>query len=150
MGTARKPLIIDAGQIKQLPSGDYINVPINSPNLIVATNDNASSITIGQAVYLKSNGAVDLAKANAAGTSRAIGIVFDASISAAASGSIATDGVVVGLSGLTAGSVYYLSEATAGLLTTTAPSTAGQFVQKIGTALSTTSILVDIEEPIVL
>lgn len=35
---------------------------------------------------------------------------------------IATSGRVVGLSGLTAGSVYYLSAATAGALTTTAPS----------------------------
>jgi len=52
-----------------------------------------------------------------------VGGVVQASLSADAF-ILATAGYITGLSGLTAGSVHYLSAATAGLLTTTAPSIA--------------------------
>jgi hypothetical protein len=45
--------------------------------------------------------------------------------------------------GLTPNSTYYLSAATAGALTTTAPSTAGQFVYRVGKAISTTQMDID-------
>jgi len=59
-------------------------------------------------------------------------------------------GVLAGLSGLTAGSVYYLSQTTAGAMTTTAPSTVGQYVVRLGIAISTTEFLIRIERPILL
>ena len=45
-------------------------------------------------------------------------------------------------SGLTAGAIYYVSATTPGVLTATAPATTGQFIQRVGVALSTTVLLV--------
>ena len=50
-----------------------------------------------------------------------------------------TDGLVTGLTGLTAGAVYYLSPTTAGTLTVTEPGTTGQVSKPIFIAASTTS-----------
>jgi hypothetical protein len=47
-------------------------------------------------------------------------------------------------SGLTANSVYYTSDGTAGTITATAPTTSGHFVQRIGMALSTTVLFVNV------
>jgi hypothetical protein len=49
-----------------------------------------------------------------------------------------TDGRISGLSGLTAGNVYFLSPGTAGALTTTEPSNVGQVSKPVLTAVSTT------------
>ena len=56
--------------------------------------------------------------------------------------------VMTGLTGLVAGRRYL--HTTAGLSTGTSPSTAGNVVQKIGDALSATSIAFEPEEPITL
>ena len=48
-------------------------------------------------------------------------------------------GLVTGLSGLSAGSVYYLSELTAGLLTTTEPADVGEITKPLLIAATTTS-----------
>lgn len=156
---AKKPLVITAGQIEQLQAGDTLDAAVTEVDVVSKTNDNASPITIGQPVYQKSDGDVDLGRANAQGTVQLVGLVKDASISAAGSGLIQTDGVLVastgdwdavtgGSGGLTAGSPYYLSAATAGFLTATAPSTTGQFVVRVGLALSTTELDISIEPPI--
>jgi len=124
-------------------------------------NDNGSTIAIGAPVYVKSNGHVDLAKADASSTTRVAGLVFDAAgIATTVSGNIISDGIltattgqwdaIAGTSGgLTPGTVYYLSAATAGLLTATAPSTATQFVEPVGIALSATQMALLLSEPII-
>jgi hypothetical protein len=156
---ARKPLVINGGQIEQLQAGDTLDASVTEVDVVSETNDNASPITVGMAVYAKSDGDVDLARANAQGTVQVEGLVADASIAAAAAGFIQTDGVLVaatgdwdavtgGSGGLTPGSAYYLSAATAGLLTTTAPSSAGQFVVRIGLAISATEMDISITPPI--
>lgn len=146
----RKPLVVINGGLAQLPAGDSLDAPITGGEVYSLINDNASPITIGQVVYVKANGHVDLARANAAGTSRVFGVVQDASIANAASGTIKHDGVVTGLSGLTAGTTYYLDPSTAGAITSTAPSTVGQYVTEVGTALSATELSLDIKSPIAL
>ena len=55
-----------------------------------------------------------------------------------------------GLTGLTAGATYYLSAATAGAMTVTPPSTVGQYVVRLGKALSTTEFEIRIERPVLL
>lgn len=115
-----------------------------------ATNGEGGAIVIGRAVYVSGADTVRLANANAAGTKNVVGLVYDTSINSAASGSIiltgqmtATTGqwdVVTGQTGgLTTGSKYYLSNSTAGALTTTAP-TSG-YIAPIGIALSTTKMI---------
>ncbi len=117
------------------------------------TNSNASAIAIGRAVYVSGAAAVNLANANASGTVRAIGLVADTSIANGAVGNIATEGTVTATTtqwdavtgqtgGLTSGARYFLSNTTAGALTTTAP-TSGYVVQ-VGIALSTTKIKLSI------
>ena len=148
----KKPLVITNGQIEQLQSTDYINAePI--PQF---TNNNAGSIVIGTPVYMAANNAVDKAKADAVGTVNAVGLVYDTSIASAASGGVLFDGIltattgqwdaVAGTSGgLTKDAIYYLSAATAGQLTATAPTAAGQFVVSIGIGLSTTDMKIEIQ-----
>lgn len=150
---SRKPLVIDSGIIKQLPAGDTLDAPTTTPDLYAFTNGEAGAITIGLPVYVSAASTVKKAKADASGTAQAIGLVYDASISAAASGSVVLDGVlstttgtwdaICGTTGgLTAGTVYYLSKDTAGALTSTAPTAAGQYVTRVGMGLSTTEMLV--------
>lgn len=156
---SRKPLVITNGQIEQLQAGDTLNATVSEVDVVSKTNDNAGSITVGQPVYVKSNGNVDLGRANAQGTTQILGLVADASISASASGIIQTDGILAASTGdwdavtgetggLTPGAVYYLDAATAGKLTQTAPTTTGQFVVKCGLAISTTEMDIDTTAPI--
>jgi hypothetical protein len=60
------------------------------------------------------------------------------------------DAVAGTTGGMARGTYYYLDPATAGKLTATAPSTAGQFVVEVGLALSTTELLIRPRPPILL
>jgi hypothetical protein len=156
---AKKPLVITGGQIEQLQAGDTLDASVSEVDVVSETNDNAGPITIGMAVYAKSDGDVDLAQADAQGTVQVEGLVAEASISAAASGLIQTDGVLTASTGawdavtgdtggLTPGAAYYLSEATPGGLTTTAPTSGGDFVVRVGLAISATALDISIMPPI--
>lgn len=143
---------IDALQLADTfrPEGNYL-----------ATNSNAGSIVIGQVVYPPTNTHVDLARANALTTSKSIGLVAATAIASGAIGMIQTTGILTattaqwdavtgGSGGLTVNAIYYLSAATAGRLTTTAPTTAGQWVGQMGLALSATKLKLDIQQTILL
>lgn len=56
-------------------------------------------------------------------------------------------GVLAG-SGYDAGDIYYLSNTTAGAITTTPPSTAGHFVTRVGEAASGAEFIIQLEPPI--
>ena len=157
----RKPLVIINGQIQQLQPGDTLDAAVSEVDVISKENGNASPITIGHAVYTKADGTVDLAQANASGTVEVLGFVKDASIASSSSGIIQTDGILAATTGqwdtatgdsggLTPGAVYWLDPSTAGKLTTTAPTTIGQFVVRLGKAVSTTELEISIEPPILL
>lgn len=116
------------------------------------TNNDGATVNIATTVYSDTSGTFKKARANADATSKPIGILA-ATTNNAASGSVVTHGeitattgqwdAVTGQSGgLTAGSRYYLSESTAGNLSTTAPTT-GYYVE-VGVALSTTKLKVNI------
>lgn len=150
----KKPLVLNTtGQIEQLQSSDSLS----SVELLQLTNGNAGSIVIGAPVYISAADTVDKARANATGTKDVFGLVADATIAAAATGGIQTDGILIATTGqwdsicgtsggLTFNTRYYLSQATAGLLTATAP-TSG-WVCEVGIALSTTEMKVDIKPTI--
>lgn len=155
--SVRPPLVLNAGRIQQLQSGDTISAP---PELVSLTNANGSTINICAPVYVSSAAHVDLAKGDATSTTDVIGLVYDTTIASGAAGNVIVDGImtattgqwdaIAGTSGgLTAGAVYYLSAATAGLLTATAPSTAGQFAVPVGRALSTTQLELTLPGPVV-
>lgn len=101
------------------------------------------------------------ARANAKATAKVVGLVYDATIAAGASGSIAQGGILVGTTaqwdavagttgGLAVGAYYFLDPATDGKITATPPTTAGQVNVCIGSALSSTELEVDVELPILL
>lgn len=144
------------GEIGQLKAGDTLDITASSNQQFSATNSNIVAITIGQPVYIQGANTVDLALADAKATSGVIGLVLDASIDSSVVGTILTDGIltstdwtaVVGEATLTVGSVYFLSDVDAGMLTTTAPTTTGSFVTRVGTAISTTTLEVTISRPI--
>ena len=135
--------------------------PAGGRSLIEMTNDNAGPIVIGNPVYVKSNGNVDLAKANAVGTAELLGLVAATSIASSASGNIQVDGILEatpgqwdaitgGVGGLTVDAIYYLDGGAAGGLTTTAPTTTDECVVQVGQALSTTKMNIRITTPILL
>jgi len=146
---ARKPLVIVDGQISQLLSSDTLDAAVSEVDVTTATNNNAGAIVLGNVVYVDSANGCDLAQANASGTNDVFGLVRDATVAAAATASIQTNGVLVGTTtqwdatagttgGLDPNAIYYLSTADAGEMTTTAPTTVGQYVVPVGFALSTT------------
>jgi len=158
---AKKPLVLNGGQIEQLQSGDTLDAVVTEVDLVSRTNNNASPIVKGAPVYPDAAGTVDLAQADASGTVEVLGLVQETSISAAASGYIQTDGILTATTGqwdavagttggLAAGTVYYLDPDTAGLLTSTAPTTGGDYVVRIGVGLSTTELEITLQPPILL
>ncbi len=155
---AKKPLVITAGQIEQLQAGDTLDAAASEVDVVSKVNENAGTCAPGMAVYPSSDTEVDLARANASGTIQVLGLA-KAAILTTASGSIQTDGVltlttaewdaVAGTTGgLIFGTPYYLSAATAGKITGTAPTTTGQFVVRVGIALSTTELDISVMAPI--
>jgi hypothetical protein len=110
------------------------------------------NLAAGDFVNIYDNaGTVSCRKADASGgvAKKADGFV----LAAVTSGSNAT--IYYGnrntqLSSLTKGSIYYLSGATPGAATTTPPSTSAYIVQQLGKAYSTTAMLCEIEDPVVL
>lgn len=145
----KKPLVLNSGQIQQLQSGDTLDATVSETEGQVYTNDDSGNHVLGDIVYIDAADGVKKAKADAAGTAKAIAIAT-ATITNGATGTYQTGGTLAGLAGLTAGATYYLSAATAGAMTATAPSTLGQYVVKLGIATSTTEFLIDIEPPILL
>lgn len=114
------------------------------------TNDNAGSITVGQVVYIKTNGAVDLAQASTANIDqKKIGVVKDATIATTATGAIFINknAKIGGYSGLTVGEPVYISEDTAGATTQDISgfATGTDFVYRVGFAVSATEIRFDPE-----
>jgi len=157
----RKPLVIVSGAIQQLQSGDTLDAVVTEVDVVDMENNEAATINIGQPVYVAGAGIVELAQADASGTVEVLGLVYPTTISAAATGWIITDGVLTattgqwdavtgGSGGLTAGSIYYLDPDTAGMLTTTAPTTGGDYVVRVGKALSTTELEISVTQPILL
>jgi hypothetical protein len=111
----------------------------------------------GMAVYVSSSGHVDLAQADVESTSLVVGLA-DEVVIASNSGAYLTDDqvsrpdwtAVTGSATLTAGATYYLSATTAGQLTTTPPSADGDSVVRVGTALSTTTMDIEVAQPVLL
>ncbi len=155
----RKPLVIVDGKIRQIAASDTVDAQISEVDVVNQENNNAGAIVIGSPVYTDGAGTVDLAQADASATVEVLGLVRKDTIAAAASGAIQTDGILVAttaqwdtitgdVGGLTAGSVYYLDPDTPGKLTKTAPTAVGDFVVRIGKAISTTEMEITILQPI--
>ena len=142
-------LVLKAGLPQVAGAGDTISTAVSSVSTYAMTA--AAALVKGNAVYSSSSTAA-LAKGDASATSRCIGLVADATIANAASGNIATSGpltiadwtAITGALPLVAGAPYFVSDATAGLLTVTAPTASGHFTHQIGYALTTTTMMIEV------
>ncbi|MDX2215297.1 MAG: hypothetical protein SFY66_18680 [Oculatellaceae cyanobacterium bins.114] len=154
-----KPLVIINGLVQQLSAADTLDAAVSEVDVVSLTNNQGTAVVIGTPVYSNATGQYRSAQANASGTVQVIGLAKDVSVANAASGLVQTDGVMVATTtqwdaitgqtgGLTAGSPYFLSASTAGRLTVTAPSTVGQFVVRVGIALSATQMDITVQPPI--
>jgi hypothetical protein len=133
------------------------SISSNVPTTFTATNGEAGSIVIGAPVYVSAANTVKKGINNSAlANASCVGLVNDVSVSSAGTANIALNGVVTATTGqwdavagttggLTAGTRYFLGS-TAGTLTATAPSTG--FSTQVGMALSTTVMILMIQEPI--
>lgn len=122
------------------------------------TNSQGSAVVIGQAVYTNSSGTFQLAQASSLGTRLVTGLVQDTAIASSAVGNVAIGGVLtatlaqwnavtLGSGGLVPGSKYWLSNTTAGGLTSVAPTTG--WLVLVGKAISTTQMeIVTSSQPI--
>lgn len=108
----------------------------------------AETLAAGNVVYVSAANTVSKADANSA-TKAAVGFVLS-SISSSATGTVYFgSGFITGLSGLTAGALYYLS-GTAGGITTTAPTGTGKIQQQVGFAVNTTTLYFEPQPAILL
>ena len=138
-----------AGQIVSLDAGGRLDLSILPAGLSadahVATASEA--LSAGAVVYLKADGTVANASATAGGRA-AIGHV----LTAVANGSQATiyfEGRNTGLSGLTVGASYFLG-ATAGTVSTSPIGAGvGNISQRVGVAVSDTTLATEYAEPII-
>lgn len=159
----RQPLVIGAdGLPQQLQSGDTISAPTNAPSLNSITNgESSAAIVIGMPVYAFASDSVKRAQANAKSTSRLVGLVYDVTIAAGATGAIAESGILVAttgqwdaVAGTTGGLVfntdYFLDPATPGKLTSTPPTSVGQCNVLAGRAASATEMHILLRDPILL
>ena len=111
-----------------------------------------SEILVGQPVYVKATGNVDLARADQSATAAAIGFAITAAdptytVNYVTEGKLTlTDWTAVaGVVTLTPGSVYYLDTTMAGRITSVVPSVAGQYIVRLGRAASTTTLDIEID-----
>jgi hypothetical protein len=117
----------------------------------IFTGTAGANLTAGQPVYIATSAdtgrtagdiyPVDAGATHGATRSLFAGIVMT-SVSSAATVSVIASGITI-TTGLTAGTLYYADPATPGNITSTKPSSTGQYVVPIGIAVSSTELLVD-------
>lgn len=116
-----------------------------------------SNTSAGMVVYVSSNGHVDLARADVVGTSAGVGLALSA-VTATQVGEYKPEGqitlsdwtAVTGTTTLSAGAIYFLSETTAGQMTTTPPTLSGETILRVGRALTDTQFDIEIAQPVLL
>ncbi len=141
----------DVGKIPGLDSSGRLDTSVMPSGIGADT----ASITASEAlaagdfvnVWNSSGAKVRKADASVAGK-EAHGFVL-AAVSNATNATVYFEAANTQVTGMTPGNVF-LSATTPGLATSTAPSGAGQVVQRLGVATSATSINVEVQTPIVL
>jgi len=139
-----------------------------SASVFSARNDYSVSpgyLTIGSPVYVSSSfnaNIVNVMASMATGSSATVqGLISDSSITYGTIGNIQVadmltaptaswDIITGGNGGLILGNTYYLDPINAGRLTSTAPITTGQTIIIVGSAVNTTTLLINIQEPLLL
>lgn len=138
-----------SGTAAQVDSGLVGTMKIASNKITVdhavsLVNDNGSAITVRKVVYIKTNGAVDLASKSTANLDLAeLGMVEDASIATTATGKISVrrGAIVGGFTALVPGEKYFVDSAGSIAKYSDITFSAGNKVYSVGRALSATEIV---------
>jgi hypothetical protein len=139
----------NAGDIVALDASGKLDesvMPVGIGADVFATTA-GEALNSGDFVYIAANGSARKASA-AAGGNPAVGFVL-MSAASAASVTVYFEGSNTGLTGLTVGSRYYLSDTAAGGVTLTPVSGTGKLHQFLGRAYSTSAITTEIADHIV-
>lgn len=139
----------DANKIPRLDSTGKLAQNMMPTGIVPDTKDFATveTLALGNIVNIDATG---VRKADATAVNKFKGVGFTiAGFTHPTTATVYFEGVITGLTGLAIGAEYYLSE-TAGTVTTTAPSTSGAIVQRIGVAISATELSFEPAQPIVL
>lgn len=140
----------DAGKIIALnASGKLDNTMLPAgvgveSRTIVASED----LSAGDLVNIWNDaGTPKVRKADASNLRAAHGYVTEA-VTSGSNATVYFDGVISGLTGLTVGAYYYLSDSVAGGISATPPNTANYYAQCVGYAVSDTELVFDPQMPI--
>ena len=133
----------DEGKIDETMLPDTI-----SPEVLAVTA--GEDLNAGDIVYIyDDSGTIKARKAIATDASKAaIGFVKE---SAATDGEVKVyfEGVISGLSSLVVGKCYFLSDTNAGQVQDNPPTVSGHYVQRVGSAISTTELQFERSQPII-
>jgi len=149
----KKPLVITNGLIEQLQPGDRLDLSRS----VSKVNNTGGTLNIATPVYV-TGGNANPAQADTISTSRVSGFTTE-TVADTDPVDVQTDGLLIATTGewdavtgqtggLTEGTTYYLSEATAGQMTVNAPTVDGDIVVPLGQALSSTEFEIEIGAPI--
>lgn len=130
----------DAGKMVKLDGAGRLDETM----MPVGIGADAKSMTAAENIAARDlvnvNGSGEIRKADASNDRPANGFTL-AAISSTASGTVYFEGTISGLSGLTPGARYFLSDSVAGSITATAVAAgAGKISQEVGVALSATEL----------
>ncbi len=113
------------------------------------------TVVPGNPIYLKASGHIGLAQADNNLTATVVGLckvsqspTFSASYQMLGKLTLSDWTAIIGTTSLTPGAIYYLDDATIGSLTTAAPTSVGSFVTKVGEAISSDTMEIEIEQKI--
>jgi len=128
----------------------FFSSTLGIPSISVNTSE---AIAAGSLVNVYNNsGAANARNANAATANQAqiaVGYV-NAAVASGAAATVLFAGIISGLTGLTIGAEYYLSDSNPGAVVTGYAPAVGHCLQSVGFALSTTSLLFLPRKPIVI
>lgn len=149
----RRPLVVKSGEVQQLQSSDFLVDPLlrHYGDYKSLLNNDGTTINFGEICYLSGVQTVKKAKADAALTISHLCFATETILNGNF-GMFQFYGNLEGIFSpvLVVGVDYFLSPATAGLLTATVPTTAGHYIVKLGFAWDAARFHIKIERPILL
>lgn len=149
-GTVTGGTVTQAGEIVALDATGRLDTTIMPVGVVADTYSGTAFENLTAAnpfVYIRSDGQIANASATSGGNAT-VGFVIN-NVSAAGTALVYFEGRVTGLSGLTPGTRYYLSDSVAGGLTDTPVSGTGKLHQYLGRAITATSLTFEADDYIV-
>lgn len=119
---------------------------VNEAGLVCNAYTAGELLADAEAVYISGDSEVSKAVATAGGSASRLMGFADGGAAAAASVKVCSEGVLDGFSGMTAGDRMFLDATTAGAITSTRPSGAGNTIVQAGYAKSATELHIHIEQ----